>query len=335
MLDDFREWLSDNLRYILLGLAVLLLLVIGFCVVKLIVGGGKSSGDGASAKPAVTETVKDDQEQDSTEKEAAPDMDAVVSAAVVNAGDLVKDDSAVLTIVKQYYTAVAEKNVDALAGIVSPWNDTVKENILSSDITESYSNISVYSQKGLEEGSYVVYAYYEGKVADMETLVPNLALLYLKKDATGKLVVSTDHDSDKAITDYITKASSNADVQNLISTVKQQYETVLESDPALRSYVASLVGDTGEEPATEAQPKNRLMTANYDVNIRATGSTDAAILGVVATGTDVTVMSEADADGWCQIHYESAAYGSIDGYVKMEFLSPSVNTADAAPATNE
>ena len=36
MLDDFREWLSDNLRYILLGLAVLLILVIGFCVVRLI-----------------------------------------------------------------------------------------------------------------------------------------------------------------------------------------------------------------------------------------------------------------------------------------------------------
>ncbi len=30
MLDNFREWLSDNLRYILLGLAILVVLVVLF-----------------------------------------------------------------------------------------------------------------------------------------------------------------------------------------------------------------------------------------------------------------------------------------------------------------
>ena len=40
MLDNFREWLSDNLRYILLGLAVVLMAVIIFCIVRLVSGGG-------------------------------------------------------------------------------------------------------------------------------------------------------------------------------------------------------------------------------------------------------------------------------------------------------
>lgn len=35
MLDNFREWLSDNLRYILLGLAILLALVLLFLASKL------------------------------------------------------------------------------------------------------------------------------------------------------------------------------------------------------------------------------------------------------------------------------------------------------------
>ncbi len=30
MLDNFREWLSDNLRYILLGLAILVVLLVLF-----------------------------------------------------------------------------------------------------------------------------------------------------------------------------------------------------------------------------------------------------------------------------------------------------------------
>lgn len=39
MLDNFREWLSDNLRYILLGLAILLALVLLFFGVKALTGG--------------------------------------------------------------------------------------------------------------------------------------------------------------------------------------------------------------------------------------------------------------------------------------------------------
>ena len=34
MLDNFREWLSDNLRYILLGLAILIVLVLLFFGIK-------------------------------------------------------------------------------------------------------------------------------------------------------------------------------------------------------------------------------------------------------------------------------------------------------------
>ena len=46
MMDNFREWLSDNLRYILLGLAVLLVVVIAFFAIRLISGGGSSKKQG-------------------------------------------------------------------------------------------------------------------------------------------------------------------------------------------------------------------------------------------------------------------------------------------------
>ncbi len=40
MLDNFREWLSDNLRYILLGLAILVVLVVLFFGAKALFGSG-------------------------------------------------------------------------------------------------------------------------------------------------------------------------------------------------------------------------------------------------------------------------------------------------------
>ena len=39
MLDNFREWLSDNLRYILLGLAILVVLVVLFFGIRALTGG--------------------------------------------------------------------------------------------------------------------------------------------------------------------------------------------------------------------------------------------------------------------------------------------------------
>ena len=40
MLDNFREWLSDNLRYILLGLAILVVLLVLFFGVRAVTGAG-------------------------------------------------------------------------------------------------------------------------------------------------------------------------------------------------------------------------------------------------------------------------------------------------------
>ena len=46
-LDDFREWLSDNLRYFMLGGAILIIVLVLFFGVRACVGSNKgNSGDG-------------------------------------------------------------------------------------------------------------------------------------------------------------------------------------------------------------------------------------------------------------------------------------------------
>ena len=63
IMDNFREWLSDNLRYILLGLAVILLLIIAFFAIKLVRGIGSpktSEPETQAITETVTEAAKDD-----------------------------------------------------------------------------------------------------------------------------------------------------------------------------------------------------------------------------------------------------------------------------------
>ena len=45
-MDNFREWLSDNLRYFMLGGAILVIVAVLFVGVRACVGSGKGTSDG-------------------------------------------------------------------------------------------------------------------------------------------------------------------------------------------------------------------------------------------------------------------------------------------------
>lgn len=329
MLDNFREWLSDNLRYILLGLVVVLIVVIGFCVVKL-VGGSSSSdntaGSGKTESEISTEISNSTAASTGTTSENSTEKTEETSTPASEGSSenesLVKDDAAVLTLVKKYYTAAAQKDVTTLQAIVNPWNDEVKNSILQNDVIESYNNISTYSKKGPEANSYIVYVYYEGKVVNIDTPAPSLAMLYLTTDASGNLIVS-DRNASQEVADYIARVSSNADVQALIADVNTQCENAKNSDPALKEFMDSLTSQDTQsgqpEDASDTAAAGSKMTATAELNIRQEPSTDSAIMGVVTSGSTVTKLEDAD-DGWCKISYDADSY-TIEGYVKSEYLS--------------
>lgn len=326
MLDDFREWLSDNLRYILLGLAVILIIVIGFCVVKLVTGGSSDSD-----KPAASGTTESE-----ISTEAVTEAPAVQGeTAAVGTSALTKDDAAILTLVKKYYNAAAAKDVTVLEAICDPWNDKVKESILQNDVIESYNNISTYSKKGPVDNSYVVYNYYEAKVANINTPVPSLSLLYLTTNSAGELVVS-DRNASQEVADYIQTVTSDADVKALREDVDEQCEHAKESDPALKEFMDALNdsegsgsssgnGDTGTAVSGE-------MVATSELNIRQEPSTNAVIMGIVTNGATVTVLQEVE-DGWCQISYNAGSY-NIEGYVKLEYLTSAGGNGSSADDTD-
>ncbi len=318
MLDDFREWLSDNLRYILLGLAVLLVAVIIFCIVKLV--GGSGSGNERKAENAVTAdsaTPERVPAEPGTEAPAAPAANPETTAQAEEPEALVKDSSEILSLVTRYYNAAAQKDEETLSGIVNPWNETVRENIFDNNIVESYNNISTYSKSGPEAGTYVTYVYYEGKLAGFDTLVPSLSMLYLFTDTDGTLKVG-DREEDPEIAGYISSISSDADVQDLIREVNTKYETAVGSDPELAAFMSSFANGTqDEEEETEAVSGEK--KAMYDLNIRQEPSTESAILGAVYTGATVTVLEDAG-DGWAKISSDLSGT-PIEGYVRMEYLT--------------
>ncbi len=317
MLDDFREWLSDNLRYILLGLAVLLVLIILFCVVKLATGGSKKNPGAENEQPVVSgqETATEAEEKEES-KQQTPAR---------GTSDLVKDDSAILTLMQNYYTAVAERDVAVLSQIVDPWNDEVQERAFKSNV-EKYENISTYSKQGLETGSYVVFVYFEGKLPDIETTCPSLTRNYVVTGDGGSLKVRPIISWDTDILDYVESVSTDDDVQDLIADVKTMCEEAIEKEPALAEFVKE-IQKTGsdDENGSETEAEDSSAAAGYPkemeaitgLNIRQTPSTEAAIMGTVLANTNVKVLEDAG-DGWVHINYSDPV---IDGYVRLEYLT--------------
>lgn len=327
MLDDFREWLSDNLRYILLGLAVLVAILLAVIVFR-VVRGGSHKNENTQPKTVKTETEAVTEKQDAPQ--STPQTDAQAQAgteAPSKVSDLVKDDTAVLTLVEQYFNAVAAKDTSALSTVVSPWNTQVEKETLNQGMIESYNNISTYSKKGMEEGDLAVFVYYEAKVPNIDTLAPTLAALYLRQDDTGSLKVYPFKVVSSEVADYITNICKDSDVQALMKDVQASYEAAVASDDKLREYVKSNSSSDGsaEEEVEEEGTSQGEMTSIADLNIRQEPNTNSNIMGVVVSGTNVTVLQDAG-DGWVQISYSSGD-SVIEGYVKAEYLVSADNAA--------
>ncbi len=329
MFDNIREWISDNLRYILLGLAALLVVVMVVCIVRLTRGGSSSDGAGtANTQEASQNQGQDD--ADTSDEAATEGTAAPVSTAKTG---LVKDDAAVLALVEQYYTAVAAADTATLSTIVEPWNTEVQQNTLT-DVIESYNNISTYSKPGLDAGSFVVFTYYEAKMSNIDTLAPTLVAMYVRADDDGTLTIYPFRDNDTDVENYVTEVSADSDVQDLIAEVQAQFNTAVGSDEALKQYTDTLRETTTAEDGSDSVAAGGQMQTTTTLNIRQTASTDAAIMGVVLEGTVVNVIADAG-DGWVQISYDSGS-GTIEGYLKSEYLtavSGGETTADDATST--
>lgn len=309
MLDDFREWLSDNLRYILLGLAVILLIVIAFFAVRLVTGIGspkESTNDNQTVTEAVTEAGTESQTQST----------------------LVRNQEDVLGLMTSYYAACVNKDYDTLEGICEVFDETTQADIESKNaMVESYSNIITYSKPGLTDGSYVVFVYFDAKLTGVDTLAPGLRGFYLTTDSEGNLIIS-DMDSHPEQASYFEERNADDDVQELSADVNKMLADAEAADEDLKNLLNpdntdntgdadANGGDNGETPVVGTTTGT--MVAATDVNVRSEASTDGILYGTIYTGTSVEVLENLD-NGWSRVRYTSNGT-TIEGYAMSQYLT--------------
>ncbi|MDD6616421.1 MAG: SH3 domain-containing protein [Lachnospiraceae bacterium] len=306
MLDDFREWLSDNLRYLLLGLVVILLIVIAFFTVKLVTGKGKEN---KNAPEAVTEKISEEEESETEVKIT-----------------LEKNKSEILDVMTKYYTARAEKDVETLRAIEPDFSAEDEADLQNNNPIERYDNITVYSREGLTDGAYIVYVYFDAKVVGIDTLAPTLTDKYLETDEEGNLII-VDKFCTQELTDFVEMMRTTDAVQALIKDVNQRLSDAAAGDSDLQAYIVAQKGgsssqndEAGDDSGNSgnAPEVNSSVKATTDINVRSEASTNGVLYGTLSTGMKATILENLDS-GWSKISY-TVNGTTIEGYVMTQYL---------------
>ena len=300
-LDDFREWLSDNLRYFMLGGAILIIVVVLFCGIRACSGSNKgNSGDeqkttsedqGNVPSSPISEGESDEKKEDANPMETA--------------------DADVTALITSYYQALGEKDIATLKTLEDDFTPSDESKVTNlKDYIEGYEVGDVYTKKGMTDDSYVVYACFSYICQGVETKAPALTQFYVYKNSEGNWVINNGALQDSEISAYMEKQLSDSDVSALIKKVQNELDQAQQSDPSLEEFLNGLGEEAGV--STEAED-GTMLTASEECNVRAEASTDADILGVISAGDQV---QKTGTDGeWVQIDYDGQT-----GYIRGDLL---------------
>lgn len=342
-LHSFTEWCKDigglvkENKTIAMSVFVFIALVAAAIVISTTIG-KKTQSSEAAALVETTVTASESEEETLVVPDEPLEEDAY---AEVNA------------IVKKYYQAMADGDMETLLSITTGLTEKEQIKIAKkSEYVESYPTVTCYTKKGPAEESYIVYAYYEVKLNDYETLTPGMNALYVCKNEEGAYFINGETQSDEVI-NYCEIISAQDDVVDLINTVQVKYNEVKTADAGLSTFLDELpdiltaaVGEelakleaeenaeaaveAGTEEALEAESEAAEASEEADeqeqvvktvrttdvVNVRSSDSQNAEKVGKAQLGDEYELVEEKP-NGWSKIIFEGE-----EAFIKTEFLEP-------------
>lgn len=362
-LEDMREWVSDHTKIVMPIVLLICVLVTVFVAVN---ANRKAAeeveaqmvGIDMDALPGATGT------EEEAGEESIPQLELEINAY-----------PAVNTLVSEYYTAMAEGNIEAIEAMNAYVEDKEKIRIREmSKYVDSYQNLDVYTKLGPVEGSYLVYVYSKVKFTEYDKLVPGMKAFYVCTDEEGKCYINGG-EANSVVTNYIREISLQDDMVDLNNKAVAEYNELLESDEELNAFLADLssridasVGEILAKEEAEAQEQAaaeaaaaeqeaaaaeqemaaaegtgetavtvKTVRATDVVNIRSSDSETADKLGKAQIDDEFTLLEERG-NGWSKISFEGK-----DAFIKSEFLevvseetvTQTVEQADATEAVAE
>lgn len=251
-------------------------------------------------------------------------------------------------LIEKYFQGLSAGDTELVESTVDVLSDEEKQTIeRKKDYIEAYNNITCYTKKGLEDGSFVVFASYEMKIYNIDTAAPGIMALYVCTAENGSLYIYNG-EAPEELTNYVLELAAEEEVAAVIAEVDSRYQQLIAEDEDLGKFAETMLQsqeketETAEEPEAPAETETEeteteeaeleepiTTTVTSNVRIREGRSTDSAMIDTLAAGTGVKVYANYE-DGWSKIEYN----GTV-GYCKTEFLESTegVSTGEGAAET--
>lgn len=323
---SFKEFIVKHYRYFIIGGLFLALVIV------LVIVWSKNSNK------------KDDEAE---EVSAIPELETTVEVPK----DKYEEDAYadVNSLVKSYLDAMSVGDTETMSSLSSSMSNDMKAFYeAQAKYVGNYSNYHVYTKVGPRENSYFLLATYDLVINGQTETLPALLSLYVCRNDSGALYVNSESlSSDEEA--YILELVAQKDFAGLIDDVELDYNSKLDSNDNLAMAANSLKEEINKdaqeilavkqqeelEAAAEAEAAaqqeamaaaSSQVRANADnVNIRASASTDADVLGKTSKGDTYTRYEEME-NGWSKIDYNGS-----EAYVKSDYL----DAVEASPAQED
>mgnify|MGYP003304450229 FL=1 len=318
VIGDFSDVQWRNIDHTKVYIALALLAALLIVMVTLIVGVVKGRDEKLSDKqePHVSEEQVGDETVAKEPEEEAEEADPLEVDAY----------TAINVLVTDYFTGLSNGDLALVESTVDVLTDEEKLTIeRKKDYIEAYHNITCYTKKGPEEGSYVVFASYDMKIYNIETAAPGIMALYVCTAEDGRFYIFNGEASEK-LTNFVLALAEDEEVAAVIADVDARYQELIAQDEDLGKFAETMLQSqqqetTEEEPEAPAEGDAKELetpvetTVNDGVRMRSERSTEAGIITTLAADTPVKVYASYD-DGWSKIEYDG-----MTGYCKTEFLA--------------
>ncbi len=235
-------------------------------------------------------------------------------------------------LIEKYFLASTHGNTGTLKEIIRPFTESDEAAAArKSEFVESYDNITCYTEDGVDEGTYVVFVYYDLKFPEVDTSVPGLETWIVSSDENGNLFINKDMESiSEDMSTQIEELLKREDVVQLFESVDAKMQEALLADENLKALYEQMGGksaekekleeDDGTSQKTEATEApvgqvEREMVAVVELEIFEKPSEDDSPIGKLSVGSFVWVDKNVEG-GFSYVDKD----GTV-GYVKTSGLA--------------
>lgn len=139
-------------------------------------------------------------------------------------------------LIADYYTAKKTVDMEAFGNLVSDPNQIPKEKFRAmAGYVEDYQNINCYVIQHEELDFYRVYARYDIKLKNIETLAPGLSAFLVTVTSDGRYIIYLSA-LDETQEDFINSADKNREIEKLAEEVNKKHQEMMDKDGSYKQF---------------------------------------------------------------------------------------------------